>query len=345
MINKEQFNDLITYALIIGLFILAAIIIKPVIMTILFGILLAYILYPVYRIILKKLKNENLSALIVCLIVLISIILITGLILTSLFKQAIDFYFNLQEIDFVGIVNQIPTISSYEISSTVVSSLNTYASTFIAKSISGFRDIILNLPMMLLKLFVAIFIFFFSLRDGRKALDYIKSLTPLKKETFEKFSKQFKDVTNSVLVGQIVVGVLQGIISGIGYFIFGVPNALLLTLLTMLIGVIPLIGPWLIWIPIDLYLFATGRYTAGIGFFVYGMILINLIDTVIRPLIVAKKTRISSGIIIIGMIGGLLAFGVLGLIIGPLVLAYVLLVIEMYRQRPTRNGNVLFIKK
>ena len=147
-----------------------------------------------------------------------------------------------------------------------------------------------------------------------------------------------------MIVGQIVVGILQGIISGIGYFVFGVPNALLLTVITTLVGVIPVIGPWLVWIPVDIYLFASGQSGAGLGLLIYGSILINWIDTLIRPLIVSKKTKINPGVIITGMIGGLLVFGVLGLIIGPLVLSYVLLLMELYRKKSLGSESIVFIK-
>jgi predicted PurR-regulated permease PerM len=344
MLSKEHVNDAITYVLIIGIFILAIIVIKPVAMSVLLGILLAYVFFPVYRFLLKRIKNKNIAALIVCVGVLILIAAAVFLILTSLFKQAVTFYLELQEIDFVNLLNRVfPNFSeSYP---AIVGSVNSYISNFLSNVFNRFSDFVLNLPVMLLKLFVVIFTFFFCLRDGKRALEYLKSLAPFKKETMEKFSKQFKDVTNSVLIGQIVVGVLQGLVAGVGYFIFGVPNALILMLLTMLIGIIPLIGPWLVWIPVDIYLFATGRYGSGIGLLIYGSILINWIDTVVRPLIVSKKTRINSAIVIVGMIGGLFAFGILGLIIGPLVLGYILLIIEMYRQRPSRFSNIVFIKK
>ena len=139
------------------------------------------------------------------------------------------------------------------------------------------------------------------------------------------------------------MGILQGLIAGIGYFIFGVPNALLLTILTILIGVIPIIGPWLVWIPVDIYLFVANRPGAGMGLFIYGMLLINWVDTIVRPMIVSRRTQINPGIILVGMIGGLFVFGLLGLIIGPLILAYVLLVLEIYRKQSI--GDSLIFKK
>lgn len=345
MITEKTFKDIITAVLIIGLFVLAVLIIKPVIFSIIFGILLAYIFYPIYRRVLNNFKNENLSALIVCFVLLLIVLIPTILILSSLINQVVNIYVSLQNTSPLDIFKEaVPSfLISPETSTNLAGSLNSFISKIISYIINVFSKFILNLPVMLLQLFVVIFVFFFSLRDGEKAINYLKSLSPLSKEIENKFFMQFKGITNSVLLGQIVVGIIQGLVAGIGYFIFGVPYALALTLLTMLAGIIPLIGPWLVWVPIDIYLFLVGRTGAGFGLLIYGFIVISWLDTLIRPIIVSRRTEINSAIVIIGMIGGLFVFGVLGLILGPLILGYVLLVLEIYRKKKTSES--LFLKK
>lgn len=345
MLDKEHFKDLLNYVLVIGLFILAFLVIKPVIYSIIYGVLLAFILYPVYKYTLKKIKNENMSALIVCLGLLIALLVLLTVILSSLLNQVLNLYISLQKIDLVtAVTNSLPEfIASSEISANLVDSLNSSISKLLARLASSLGDFVLNLPSLMLQILVVFIILFFGLRDGEKAYEYFKSLSPLKKEVQDKFFTHFKDITYSVLVGQIVVGIVQGIIAGIGYFVFGVPNALLLTLLTIVIGIIPVIGPWLVWIPIDIYLFVVGRTGAGIGLLIYGLFLINWIDTIIRPIIVSRRTQINSAIVLIGMIGGLFVFGVIGLIIGPLILAYVILVFELYRKQKF-SEDIIFKK-
>jgi len=346
MLEKPNFKDMITSILVLGLFFLAALILKPVIISIFSGILLAYIFYPLYKWIITKTKNENLSAFLICISLIIIITTIVTIIFSSLISQAIELYLGLQNIDITNIVRTtLPELFSSEFSTVFASSISTFISNFLANFLSQFSDFVLELPVFLLQLFVVIFTLFFSLRDGERAIEYIKSLAPLKKETQDKFFIQFKHITHSVLVGQVIVGIIQGLIAGIGYFIFGVNNALILTLLTMLVGVIPLIGPWLVWVPIVIYLFATGRTGAGMGLLIYGLVIVSWLDAVIRPLIVSRKTQINSAIVIIGMIGGLFMFGILGLIIGPLVLAYVLLVLELYRRKTLKEKDTIIFKE
>ncbi len=335
MIKKENFNQLISYILVAGVFILAFLIVKPILYSIIYGILLAYIFYPFYKLSLLKLKNENLSALLVCFVILTLLAVILSIILVTLLNQAINFYLYLQTVNFTEIINRIlPSfISSTELSSTIANSINTSIPKILGKFVTSLGDFVLNIPNLFFQVLIIALIFFFGLRDGEKAFEYFKSLSPFKRETQDKFFKHFEDITKSVLIGEIVVGILQGLVAGIGYFIFGVPNALLLTIITIIIGIIPIIGPWLIWIPTDIYLFAIGRTEAGFGLLIYGLLLINWIDVIIRPFLVSRKTEINHAIILIGMVGGLYVFGLIGLIIGPLILVYVLLILEVYRKQ------------
>ncbi len=345
MIQKEVFKQVLNYVLVVGLFILAFLVLKPIFYAIIYGILLAYLFYPIYRWTLRNLKNETLSALIVCLGVILIIIFLSVIILIALLDQAVDFYLTIQKTNVGEIFSKIfpRFLSNTDISETLITSVNNSSSKLIAKFVVSLGDFILNLPGFFLQFFVLALIFFYGLRDGEKAIEYFKSLSPMKKEIQNKFFKNFEDITQSVIVGQIIVGIIQGLVAGVGYFIFGVNNSLLLTILTMVIGVIPVIGPWLIWIPVDVYLFVIGRENAALGLLIYGLLLINWIDNIIRPMIVARRTQINQAIILVGMIGGIYIFGIIGLILGPLILAYVLLVLELYRKQNLED-NIIFKK-
>jgi len=345
MLTEKNFKDAIVIILIVGLFILAAMVLKPVIFSITWGALLAYMFYPVYKWTLKRLKNESLSAFLICFLLLLIILIPIIFIINYLMDQAVNFYLALQTLDLAGVIKQAFSLDifSSSILTTLTDSLNSLVPKILSYFITKFSNIVLNIPVILLKLFVVIFVFFFVLRDGEKAIGYVGSLFPFKREIGEKFIKQFKGVTNSVLLGQVLVGVIQGIIAGIGYFIFGVPYALLLTILTIFVSIIPFIGAWLGWVPAVIYLFSVGRTGAGLGLLIYGILIVSLIDNVLRTIIVAKRTKINSAIVIIGMIGGLFVFGVIGLILGPLILSYVILIVELYRLK--KSGESIFFKQ
>ena len=203
--------------------------------------------------------------------------------------------------------------------------------------LNNFTDILLNSPTIFLHLFLILFVFFFGLRDGNKLVAYFQSLSPLSKESEQKIFKQFSDITHTVIFGQIVIGIVQGIVTGVGLFIFGVPNALTLTFLAILSSMFPIIGPWLVWVPADIYLFTLGRTGAAIGLLIYGLVIASLVDNFMRPFIISRKTKINSALILIGMVGGLLVFGILGLVLGPLIIAYLLLLLDACRDKKTPN--------
>jgi predicted PurR-regulated permease PerM len=144
--------------------------------------------------------------------------------------------------------------------------------------------------------------------------------------------KSTKGITSSILYGQILVGMIQGIFVGIGIFLFRIPNALVLTLLALLFGVLPIVGTAVVWVPLAIYLFVTGNVWAAIGIIFFGL-LSAFADNILRPLIVSKRANISPSIILVGMIGGIFFFGILGLILGPLILSYLLIILEVYRKK------------
>ena len=194
-------------------------------------------------------------------------------------------------------------------------------------------SVLLNLPAILLQLAVVFFVFFFALRDQDKLLAFVADLSPLKKESGKLLVKQFKETTHAVIFGFIVVGIIQGIATGIGLLIFGVPQALFLTLVAIVVSILPMFGPWLIWIPIAIYLFANESIGIAIGFTLYSAIVVSTLDNVLRPYVIARKTGTSTVLVFIGMIGGLLVFGLLGIILGPLIISYLMLFLKAYKDK------------
>ena len=136
---------------------------------------------------------------------------------------------------------------------------------------SVFQQTLLNLPTIAFSIVVILFTFFFALREGPSMKSYVSAILPLSKEHKERFYKKFEQVTESVIYGHVIGGIVQGSICGIAYFMFGVPNALLLTAMTIIAAMLPVIGAWLIWMPADFFLFANGNNVAGMQLLIFGL--------------------------------------------------------------------------
>ena len=332
MIDQNTFKKLSIYILLGILLVLAVLLLWPIATALITGLLLAYIFHPVYKKVLRLVKEKNISALIVLLLVVLVIFVPLWFLFPAIVKEIFDFYLYIQKLDVSSFLKIIfPALSSSNLLANVTTSINTFISKIISATLSSASNILLNIPNLLLKAAIVLFVFFFGMRDAALLENYVISLSPFSKATEAELAKKFKDITNSVIWGHIIVGILQGVLTGIGLFVLGIPNALIFTLIAIFASIIPILGAWLVWIPASVYLIASGHVTSGIILFLYGAIVISWIDNVIRPYIVSKKAQISSAVVLVGMLGGLLVFGILGLIIGPLILAYLLLLLDAYR--------------
>lgn len=330
MKNRENIDNFVTYILLAIIFIFGAIIIFNVIYTIIYALLFGYIFYPIHKKLSHKIKNNTLSVIIICFVLLISLVAIILISIGPLLKELINLLLflektNLNEV----IINSLPSpFASYEIVQKTIETITNSLSRLIEYLINNLDEYIIQIPKIILDFIIFGFIFFFSLRNGKDIIEYIKSFLTLKKETEARVFKNLKNITDSILLGQILVAVIQGLLAGLIFFVLGIPNALLLTFVTIFLSMIPMIGAIFVWAPVDIYLFATGRPFEGIILLIYGALIISSIDNVLRLIILSKKTKLNNAIILIGMIGGLLTFGFLGLLLGPLILAYVLLVLD-----------------
>ncbi len=330
-----DYSKKITIPLILlVLAIISFFLLKPILLSIVVGILFAFIFNPVYKNIHKKIKSKNLSAGIICIFLIIILILPIWFLSPILINQSIKFYLKSQQVDFITpLKNVFPSLfASEEFSAEIGSILQSSTVDFTNYLASSLSKIILNFPTIALQSVVAFFTFFFILRDKEKLIIYIKSLLPFSKDVEKKLFDSSKAITSSVIYGQVIIGILQGLIAGIGFFIFGVPNALFLTALSSLGGILPILGTAIIWFPVLIYALLAGNTFQAIGIGIFG-IFSSTIDNIIRPFFISKRTNLHPLIILIGMIGGLFLFGIIGFVLGPLILAYILIILEVYRNK------------
>lgn len=328
------FKKIVTTALLFFLIVLSFFLLKPILMSIILGLFLAFIFSPVQDRLVKIVKSENLSVSIICTALLILIIVPFWFLIPTFIDQSINTYRSVQQMDFVTPLKTVfPSLfTSNDFSNEVGSIIHSYVTNFANSLMNSFSNMLLNFPKLFLQFTVIIFTFFFVLRDKDTLIAYIKSILPFPAEIEKKLFENTKGITSSVIYGEVVVGFIQGVISGVGFFIFGVSNALVLGLLAILAGVLPIVGPAVIWVPVTIYLLVAGNNFAAIGVAVFGLIS-QTFETVVKPLVISKRSSISAPIILIGMVGGLFLFGILGLILGPLILAYLLIILEIYRDK------------
>jgi|TARA_B100002003_G_C14135381_1_gene545980 predicted PurR-regulated permease PerM len=316
-------------AIIIGIFILAFFILKPIIIPIIFGILFAYIFNPIYKWLYSLMRRKNLAATILIMGIIFIITLPLVYFAPIIVREAVDTLILLQNFNLTSLLSEY---MNSEVAQGFSVNLENIFSQITVVFINQFKIILINLPSFILKFAVFLFTFFFVIRDSDEIKKYVSSLSPFSKITEVKFLRELRGITNAIVFGQILVGLLQGIAVGAALFILGVPKAIILTILASLLSIIPILGSWLVWAPVSLYLLSIGQIFQGFFLLIYGAFFISSIDNIIRPYILSRQSNLPIALSIIGTIGGLYFFGIAGLILGPLILAYVLIIIEFYRE-------------
>ncbi len=329
MADYKDIKRGIAGAIILGIFVLTFFILKEIIIPIIFGLLFAYIFNPVYKKILTRVKRKTLSALILLfgLIILIAIPIIY--MVPILVNQLFEIYVLLQNFNFGEYINNFVQSN---ISSTLAINLDNIIGKLFSTSLDQFKILVKNFPSLLLQFAVFFFTFYFATRDANELREYISTLSPFSDATEAKILKEFRGITNAIVFGQVFIGIVQGLAVGACLFFLGVSNALTLTFIACIVSMIPILGSWIVWLPVSIFLLINGQTFDGVFLLLYGALFVSTIDNLLRPYILSKQTNLPIVLSVIGTIGGLYFFGITGLLLGPLTLAYVLIIIEFYRQ-------------
>ncbi len=330
-ISNKDVRKIFVTGLLLILLLVCFLIIKTIALSIIGGMLLAYVFIPIYRRVQRIVVNRNLAALLMCLIILIIILVPLWIFVPIIVEQVFKLFTITQSIDFTQLVKTMFPTSQAEFQEKIATTMIQFVGNLTSGILNYLIGILQNLPEVLLNLAVILFVFFFTLRDHEELGDFISGISPFKKEKESVLINRFKGITSAIIYGYVIVGIIQGLALGLGLLIFGIPNALTITILSIFASMLPMVGPWLVYLPIVLFLIVGGQVGIAIGFGIYCVFFVSTIDNILRPYIVARKTGTSSVIVLIGMIGGLFLFKILGLILGPLILSYLILFLRAYK--------------
>jgi predicted PurR-regulated permease PerM len=179
---------------------------------------------------------------------------------------------------------------------------------------------------------LVIFTLFYLFRDGDAMRRVLTDMVPLEARQTRDVVARTKEVVGASVYGVIVIAGIQG---ALGFFIFwvlGLPSALLWGVVMFFLSMIPMAGAFLVWAPAALYLAASGDYAKALILTAWGVVVVGSIDNVLSPRLVGKRARMHELLIFFAVLGGIQAFGVIGVVLGPVVVAITLALVEMLRQ-------------
>nr|WP_241678070.1 AI-2E family transporter [Acinetobacter portensis] len=312
-------------------------VLKYFIVPVLWAAIIAYMTWPLYQRILNFCgrNRPTLSA----TIMIILVVLVIGIpVICAIFllqHEGRNLYFSLQKQVFSGhlsvpdFVRELPLIGK-EISRTLndinqdPNSIIQNVSAWIQGHLNYGKAVLNEVSKNIFKLCFAVMSLFFFYRDGQTILNQVR-------QAFEKvvgpqihhYISTISDTTRAVVYGVGLTAVAQSLLAGVSYFAAGVPNPMVLTIVTFLFALIPF-GPPVAYTSVSLWLFSQGQTVEAIGVMAWGVCVVSTADNVIRPLVISGATQIPFLLIMFGVLGGLASFGMVGLFIGPVILAVLL---------------------
>ena len=329
-------QKVLLFGLIFILFYLSFQVLKYFIVPVLWAAIIAYITWPLYHSVQKLCgPRPTLSA----TIMISMVVLVVGIPLTfaifMLQHEGRNLFYELQRQVFSGhldvpqFIRDLPIIGK-EVTRTL-KEINTDPNS-IVQNVSGWFQSHLNYGRLVLseisknifKLCFAVMSLFFFYRDGQTILNQVsKALEMVIGPRIHHYLDTISETTRAVVYGVGLTAIAQALLAGLSYFVAGVPNPMVLTTVTFIFALIPF-GPPVAYSAVSLWLFSQGQTIEAIGVMAWGVCVVSTADNVIRPLVISGATQIPFLLIMFGVLGGLASFGMVGLFVGPVILAVLL---------------------
>lgn len=270
---------------------------------------------------------------------LVSVVIFVPLVFFGImvFNQAQGLYVSLaNNAETVGFLNSFFGSLSQDLPlgqpvSFLITNLNEYTRVFLQYVVSNATSVFAGATNAGIHALLILLALFFFLRDGDKLKEIVIHLSPLRKADDELIFSHLGKAVNSIVRGALLLSLIQGIIAGIGFLIFGVPNAALFGALTFIASFIPGFGSALVLVPMAAYLYVFSSPSSAMGMLLWG-VLVAVVDNFIRPKIISSGTGMHPLLVLLSILGGISVFGTYGLLIGPLLLSFLFVLTDLYKK-------------
>jgi predicted PurR-regulated permease PerM len=319
------------FGLLIITTVCALLVLQPFLLVIVVGASLAIVFNPLLKIFQKVFKERWLGAL---LTTILFVMLLTGplfLLGTVLVRESQGLYSSLvreQGLDPLVLHMQTIVDKFFPLLGINVQEIGLN----LAKYLSSNLDVIFTTTVntVLALVFVIMSLFYF-LKNGSEWKDVLIKFSPLSTTADEKIMNRLIHAVNGVMRGYLLIAFAQGVLMGIGLWIFGVPNPALWGTITGIVSLVPTLGTAFVAVPAVLYLAATGTLGQALGLLAWAVLLVGLIDNMLNPILVGNKVDIPAMLILFSVLGGLSLFGPAGILVGPLVISLLFALFDIYK--------------
>ena len=326
-----------SFLLILAAFFLTVcfLMVSPFLGYILTGIILGFLFLPAKRKLQEFMPPRYSSGTVVLLTVLgavIPVMILLGFVADD--AANIVNSVNQTDIDLSGIEQQIEQVLDTEFSleerlKSILSAAGNYILSSTSQIVGIASSVAIGLSIML-------FVEFYSLKDGKDLVEWSKKFDFLPVQVQQDLYTDTAEATKAVVKGHIFVAIITGIVTALGLFLVGIPNTFFWSFIAIIAGFIPIIGTALIWAPAAIYLLLTGSTIPALALIVYGLIIVGSVENFVRPYLVDAEAGPHPLYILLGVIGGLEIFGMIGIFVGPIIFGVTKSLLQIYQQNPDK---------
>lgn len=332
---NQKFQPIFIGVLLLAVLPVAFLIILPYINSIFLATALAVIFFPVYSKIVSWIKSKGWSSFITVALVLLVILIPLAIIGTLIFNEAFGLYSSISSGAGTNTLNSLIAFVQNKINSIApntvnVSDIQQYLLGVLSWLISNIGSIFSSVAGAIISFVFSLLILFYLLKDVDAIKEFLIKINPLESKYGSLIVEKMRISIVSVVRGSLVTALLQGIVSGLGFYIFRVPNPTLWGAFAAVAALVPTFGTSLVIVPVLIYVFATGDYANFIGLLIWAILAVSLIDNFIGPHLVKRGTKIHPIIVLLGALGGVAFFGPIGFIMGPMIFGVLFALLEIY---------------
>jgi predicted PurR-regulated permease PerM len=335
--HKNLWKQITLFLLTLAIVGICLLILYPFLSGIIGAIVLAVITQRPYNWLTHKIKNRNVSAAVALIAVILSVIVPSFFVAQDLVQGTstvvIFLRSDVPQRTFTGFLVRYPTIAAdLQAVSSTIDIQNTVRS--LAAMLGGILAGFLGYSFgAITQLVIMLFILFFLYRDQELAVSFARTLLPLSEDENNELLENIRSTIHATALGRLVIAAIQAVLAGIAFWLLGVPNTMLWTVVTGIVAVLPAVGTSLVWIPIALYLGFTGNWGKAALLTVWGTFVVSSIDNFLYPMLVGSQLRQHTVGILLAILGGVVIFGLPGVILGPLAFTIATTLLDFWRRR------------
>ncbi len=351
--DRKLFFTLLTSLVLGYLLYILFLMFQPFLNAMIWAVVLVTLTYPLYRKLLNKMPHKpDMAAGLMCLGLTLLLVLpatFLGVVLVQdLNEGAINLSASVQKLDYnawlnmehpffqqkwvkqsLDLAGQYVDFEKLDLKGTALNTARN-ASTFILDSSKGFLSAFSGFMFLLVMIEINMFFFF---RDGKKYMAYFKSLIPVETEQKDLVLDRMQEVIKASIFGSVGTAVAQGVIGGAAFVVLGVPSAILWSVIMIFASFLPLAGPFVVWVPVAIYLLLKGFWIKALILTLWGTLVVGTVDNIIRPLLIrsvsSEGNQLNTLVLFLSVLGGISVFGFLGIVLAPLVVVLVTTLLEL----------------